>query len=518
MNRPITTAVCLGAPLLLAASYQLSGSTVAPEPAAWGETLGWGDFDNDGLQDVLVVAGGRAQLLHNDGDGAFSDVTRTQCLAPGGAVLQGRWGDSDRDGWLDLLLVTRQGRVELWRSDEGACFQAVTTEKGLSELEGVLTASWLDYDRDGVLDLQLSTAQGHALLHGSQGGPFIPSLGSAQPGVSPAASAAAANPTRGPRAAAGVNPGTTLSGPGTVAAGGAGTYATPCSQAVLDQNTGSCVGASSDPTLGHLYPLSSDFHLDAGGDVFFGDGTDRTTVIQNGLTASQAASDGGGNFYVQTGSDLTPGSTARLLFTGMEGTPVHASIDSDGDFGVGVQNPGARLHVSGDSSQDLIRGDVDSTMVFQVTDTGRVVTTAVEITGGGDLVEGFETSDDSGEPGTVMSIDPGHPGQLVASRAAYDTKVAGVVSGAGGVDHGIRMGQHDVLDGDTLLAMTGRVWVKCSAENGAISPGDRLTTASVQGHAMKVTDGARSVGAVIGKAMSSLDEGTGLVLVLVNLQ
>ena len=90
--------------------------------------------------------------------------------------------------------------------------------------------------------------------------------------------------------------------------------------------------------------------------------------------------------------------------------------------------------------------------------------------------------------------------------------------GAGGVNHGIRMGQDGVLDGDTLVAMTGRVYVRCSAENGAITPGDLLTTAALEGHAMRATDGARSFGAVIGKAMSSLDEGTGLVLVLVNLQ
>ena len=66
--------------------------------------------------------------------------------------------------------------------------------------------------------------------------------------------------------------------------------------------------------------------------------------------------------------------------------------------------------------------------------------------------------------------------------------------------------------------MTGRVYVNCSTENGPIVAGDRLTTASLMGHAMKVTESAHSSGSVIGKAMSSLDDGTGLVLVLVNLQ
>jgi hypothetical protein len=157
-------------------------------------------------------------------------------------------------------------------------------------------------------------------------------------------------------------------------------------------------------------------------------------------------------------------------------------------------------------------------VVFEVRNSGRVVTTALQITGGGDLVEGFETSEELCEPGTVVSIDPANPGQLTASTEAYDRKVAGIVSGANGVNHGIRMGQDDVLDGDTLLAMAGRVWTKASAENGAIEPGDLLTTSSIEGHAMRSSDRDRGHGSVIGKAMSPLASGTGLVLVLVDLQ
>ena len=74
------------------------------------------------------------------------------------------------------------------------------------------------------------------------------------------------------------------------------------------------------------------------------------------------------------------------------------------------------------------------------------------------------------------------------------------------------------MDGENLVAMTGRVYVKASAENGAIQAGDLLTTAGLRGHAMKADDSERSFGSVIGKAMTSLEDGTGLVLVLVNLQ
>jgi len=82
------------------------------------------------------------------------------------------------------------------------------------------------------------------------------------------------------------------------------------------------------------------------------------------------------------------------------------------------------------------------------------------------------------------------------------------------------MGQRgSVADGKHPVALTGRVycWVDADA-NGAIEPGDMLTTSATPGHGMKVTDHTRAVGAIVGKAMTGLEKGKGLVLVLVNLQ
>jgi hypothetical protein len=207
----------------------------------------------------------------------------------------------------------------------------------------------------------------------------------------------------------------------------------------------------------------------------------------------------------------------------------HLAIErTDGRLGIGTTSPNATLTAKLiDGSGSIIRGDIegvdpdddsDDVTVFRVTSTGRTITTAVQITGGGDLVEGFESSEGKLEPGTVVVIDTERAGQLKSSSSAYDRKVAGVISGAGGINHGIQMGQDGVMDGENLVAMTGRVYVKCSAENGAIRPGDLLTTAALVGHAMRAEDVSRSFGAVIGKAMTSLEDGTGLVLVLVNLQ
>lgn len=71
---------------------------------------------------------------------------------------------------------------------------------------------------------------------------------------------------------------------------------------------------------------------------------------------------------------------------------------------------------------------------------------------------------------------------------------------------------------DHPVALTGRVWCWSDAAFGPIVPGDRLTTSATPGHAMKASDGDRADGAVIGKAMSELTSGKGLVLVLVSMQ
>jgi hypothetical protein len=168
--------------------------------------------------------------------------------------------------------------------------------------------------------------------------------------------------------------------------------------------------------------------------------------------------------------------------------------------------------------------DVSPFERMRITADGVKVNT-LQITGGSDLAEPFDVTPTlraaETRPGMVMVIDPDHDGKLTPSSKPYDTAVAGVLSGANGLSPGMLMKaeSQSLADGSSPLAIAGRVWCWAEASNGrAIKRGDRLTTSPTAGHAMRVSDSERAPGAVIGKAMSELRQGRGLVLVLVNLQ
>ncbi|HZS06469.1 MAG TPA: hypothetical protein VFD58_16640 [Blastocatellia bacterium] len=194
-------------------------------------------------------------------------------------------------------------------------------------------------------------------------------------------------------------------------------------------------------------------------------------------------------------------------------------------FGIGHTNGGLYFfRTTSDPATTTAPANYD----LSISDAGEVSVRMLRINGA-DFAENFDvnvapTTDEEEaapevEPGMVVSIDPTDPGKLALSNHAYDRRVAGIISGAGGVRAGMRMGQEGTLaDGKHPVALSGRVYCKVDASQGAIEPGDLLTTSDTPGHAMKVTDQAKAQGAIIGKAMTGLKEGRGMVLVLVTLQ
>jgi hypothetical protein len=121
-------------------------------------------------------------------------------------------------------------------------------------------------------------------------------------------------------------------------------------------------------------------------------------------------------------------------------------------------------------------------------------------------------------PGTVVILDAARDNHVVASAKSYDTRVAGVVSAQPGISLG------EAGEGKALVATTGRVKVKVDASRGAIHVGDLLVTSDMPGVAMlsKPLDlGGVPIhrpGTLIGKALESLEKGTGEILVLLSLQ
>lgn len=137
--------------------------------------------------------------------------------------------------------------------------------------------------------------------------------------------------------------------------------------------------------------------------------------------------------------------------------------------------------------------------------------------GGQDCAEYFDVS--SGEviePGMIMVLD--EDGALKVCELAYDRRVAGAVSGAGPYKPGIVLGNRPFQENRYPIALVGKVYCKVDAEFEPISVGDLLTTSTTPGHAMKASDPHQAFGAVMGKAMRSLNGGRGLIPVLIALQ
>jgi hypothetical protein len=131
------------------------------------ETLGPGvafiDYDNDGWPDIFLVNGmdwpghvrkhSTPKLYHNNHDGTFTDVTHRAGLDVGMFGMGVAVGDYDNDGYDDLF-VTTYGQNHLFHNNGNGTFTDVTQKAGLQGPHELSTsAAWVDYDKDGHLDL-----------------------------------------------------------------------------------------------------------------------------------------------------------------------------------------------------------------------------------------------------------------------------------------------------------------------------------------------------------------------------
>jgi tetratricopeptide (TPR) repeat protein len=164
---------------------QFQGPRSSQLPEDMGSGLAWGDFDNDGYEDLFVVSGGGALdlpdaelapsiLYRNLRNGRFEAVRDFPEIRIRG--MAAAWGDYNNDGWLDLV-VTGYNTILLFRNDHGR----LVRDSHFPSPKGFWAgAAWGDYDRDGFLDLYVcgyvkyASGKGNAASSTQQFGKEVP--------------------------------------------------------------------------------------------------------------------------------------------------------------------------------------------------------------------------------------------------------------------------------------------------------------------------------------------------------
>lgn len=166
----------------------------------------------------------------------------------------------------------------------------------------------------------------------------------------------------------------------------------------------------------------------------------------------------------------------------------------------------------GNEGDIRVRNNADATTIHLDGNAGDIILS------NGDAAEDFEVSClEDATPGTVMVLES--DGLLHPCSTPYDSRVVGVVAGAGAYRPAVIFDRQDGSDAIRApISILGKVAVQADATVGSIRVGDLLTTSRSRGLAMAVEPKRVATGAILGKALTGLDDGVGMVDMLISLQ
>jgi hypothetical protein len=216
-------------------------------------------------------------------------------------------------------------------------------------------------------------------------------------------------------------------------------------------------------------------------------------------------------------------SAANFVFTyGTAGVATANSGSAVGIFGQAFSPNGTAGLFANVAGGNIILGGVGQPekTVFRVDGHGTIFADGGFRPFGADFAESVEVEGNAEHyaPGDLLVIDASGERRVSLSRTPYSTLVAGIYSSQPGVVASQHRADEALPKNEVPLAVVGIVPCKVTAENGPIAVGDLLVASSTPGHAMKGTDRAQMLGAVVGKALEPLGEKKGVIQVLVTLQ
>lgn len=249
---------------------------------------------------------------------------------------------------------------------------------------------------------------------------------------------------------------------------------------------------------------AGEFHIDGQGNLLSpGTGSFSSTTSNGQAVTGNSPSGYGVRGIGDTGGWFT-------------GTFYGAQVLNTGGCNSSGQSCTSTLFISNSAVGNLIVGQAAGSYVFRVNGNGAVYANGGYNTGGADVAE-YVPSSGILQPGDVVEIDADSGGRFRLASSANSTAVAGVISTRPGLTMNTSEADDKASRNEPRLALTGRVPVKASDENGAIRPGDLLVSSSTPGRAMRASNDVHA-GTVIGKAMQALGEGSGEIEMLVMLR